>query len=315
MIPAARSFALIAAILTALLPFPTHSQDAEPPVVAELVVTARTPGPPWWRVTNGASTVFILGLPMGPTPRRLAWDRAPLVRRLSGANEVILPPSFTAGLGDIPALLRMRSQVRTRTPVAEQLPPALAARFAAAVARTRYPMRRYEGWDVLVGAQILRGDYIRDAGLDDLATFNEVVRTARSRRTRQHPISYRAMPVLRSALDARSRARTLACVEGNLAAVETSPARYQAAAQGWAAGDVRRAIDVPHGVDQCAEAMLEGFVRRATDDEVAAIASALTHPGRSVALVPLRRLVVRGGVIEQLRARGFTVSDPREALD
>src|SRR5262249_8159804 len=114
---------------------------------------------------------------------------------------------------------------------------------------------------------------------------------------------------------ARSNARTLACVEGDLAAVEVTPARYLAAAQGWAAGDVRAAIDVPHGVDLCAEAMLEGFVRRATDDEVAAIVAALQRPGRSVALVPLRRLVVRGGVIEQLRARGFTVTDPREALD
>lgn len=311
----ARVLAIIASISISLLPLPTHSQDTQPPLVAELVVIARTPGPAWWRVTQDDSNVYIFGLPMGPTPRDLAWDRSVLVRRLTGANMVILPPTITAGLGDIPALLRMRDQIRTRTPVAQQLPPALATRFAAAVVRVRRPASRYEGWDVLIGGQMLRGDYLRDIGLNDMATVNEAVRTARSRRAPQRSLNYRATPLLRSALEARSGAHTLGCVAANLESVETPAARYRAAAEGWAAGDVGRAIDLPQGVDRCAEAMLQGFVDRSNADVVAAIAAALQRPGVSVALVPLRRLVTRGGVIQQLRGRGYTIADPTQQLD
>jgi hypothetical protein len=308
---------ILAVAIAALIPgvAGSISNDNDPPVVEALVVIARIPGPPWWRVTHGASTVYILGLPSGPTPSGLRWDQSGLTRRLTGANLVILPPTFTAGLRDIPALLRVRAQLRTRTPLAQQLPPALNQRFQAAEQRLRQPPSRYEGWDALIAAQMLRGDYLRQQRLSDQDALNQVVRVARSRRLPQRAFPYAAMPVLRSAVGERSAAATLACVEGSLQSVEASAERYRAAAQGWANGDVRRAIDVPHGIDLCAEVMLEGFVNRSTADEVAAVDQALQRPGRAVALIPIRRLVTRGGVVEQLRARGYQVFDPASRED
>jgi hypothetical protein len=47
-------------------------------------------------------------------------------------------------------------------------------------------------------------------------------------------------------------------------------------------------------------------------DEAAAIAAALKRPGHAIALVPLRPLLAQNGVLERLRAQGFTVKTPGE---
>lgn len=289
--------------------------DDDPPVVSELVVTARLPGPAWWRVTRGASTVYVLGLPMGPTPRNLAWDQTVLRRRLAGAQVVIMPPTVSAGLRDIPALLRTRAQLRTRTPISQQLPPPLADRFAHAVVRLRRPASRYEGWDALIAGQMLRGDYMQQSGLNDFAVIQQVVGAARRARAPLRALNYRAVPLLHSAMDERSPETTRRCVETNLVEVETPVSRFRAAADAWAHGDVRGAIDLPRGANDCAELMLDGFLQRSNQETTAAIVAALARPGRSVALVPIRRLVTRGGVVERLRAAGYTVDDPTHTAD
>lgn len=294
---------------------PPAISDDDPPVVSELVVTARLPGPAWWRVTRGASTVYILGLPMGPTPRNMAWDQSVLRRRLTGAQVVIMPPTVSAGVRDIPALLRARAQLRTRTPIAQQLPPDLAARFASAVVRLHRPASRYEGWDALVAGQILRGDYMQQSGLNDLTAIQQVVGAARRARVPQRALNYRAVPMLRSAMSERSPEATRRCVETNLTEIETPTSRFRAAAEAWAHGDVRGAIDLPRGANDCAELMLDGFLRQSNQETTAAIAAALSRPGRSVALVPIRRLVTRGGVVERLRAEGYQVDDPTHTAD
>ncbi|HWW26787.1 MAG TPA: TraB/GumN family protein, partial [Caulobacter sp.] len=45
-------------------------------------------------------------------------------------------------------------------------------------------------------------------------------------------------------------------------------------------------------------------------DAVKAIASALKQPGKAVAVIELRSLLAEGGVLEQLKAKGFTVETP-----
>ena len=289
--------------------------DADPPVVSELVVTARLPGPAWWRVTRGASTVYVLGLPMGPTPRNFAWDQSVLRRRLTGAEVVIMPPTVSAGLRDIPALLRTRAQLRTRIPIARQLPPARADRFAQAVTRLRRPAGRYEGWDALIAGQMLRGDYIQQSGMTDFGAIQQVVGAARRARVPQRALNYSAVPLLRSAMSERSDETTRRCVETSLTEVETPISRFRAAADAWAHGDVRGAIDLPRGANDCAELMLDGFLQRSNQETTAAIEAALARPGRSVALVPIRRLVTRGGVVERLRAAGYVVDDPTHIAD
>ena len=71
---------------------PIAVDDPESTIVSELVITAPTPGPAWWRVSKGPSVVWIIGLPAAATPRKMAWDKRPLERRLDGAKALLMPP-------------------------------------------------------------------------------------------------------------------------------------------------------------------------------------------------------------------------------
>src|SRR4051794_39202123 len=73
--------ALAQAPLTSARPDPN---DPDSVLVEELVVTARLPGPAWWTVSNGTTTVYVLGAP-SLAPKHMAWDRAIFERRLAGS--------------------------------------------------------------------------------------------------------------------------------------------------------------------------------------------------------------------------------------
>ena len=48
------------------------------------------------------------------------------------------------------------------------------------------------------------------------------------------------------------------------------------------------------------------------NDTAASIARALARPGHSVAIVNLRTLLASDGVLQQLRARGYTITTPED---
>jgi hypothetical protein len=54
------------------------------------------------------------------------------------------------------------------------------------------------------------------------------------------------------------------------------------------------------------------FDARAKADQVAAIEAALAKPGHALAVVQLRPLLAKGGVLDQLRAKGYQVKTPGE---
>ena len=83
--------------------------DPQANVVDALVVSAKLPGPAWWRVSDGDTTIYVLGVPSA-LPKGMAWDRSVLERRLDGASVLLTPPVWQAGLTDIPAMLRLRAR-------------------------------------------------------------------------------------------------------------------------------------------------------------------------------------------------------------
>ena len=98
MTPAKLSGLLVATLLiaapacaqVALNPARPDPNDPDATLVEELVVTARLPGPAWWRVSDGDTTVYVLGAP-SVAPKHQEWDRQLFERRLEGASQVILP--------------------------------------------------------------------------------------------------------------------------------------------------------------------------------------------------------------------------------
>lgn len=306
-----KRLALIAAV--ALAPLAAHAQvdDPEANLVEALVVNAKLPGPAWWKVSDADTTIYILGT-LAALPKGAAWDTSVLDHRLDGAFALIMPPVGRAGITDIPAMLKLRGKLKSDQPL-DQAAPELAPRLAKVRAQLGKAPDSYNGWTPL-GAGVMIGiDYQKASKLDAGEPERTVQRLARKHRVKAKPAGvYKAMPMVKAAVKGHSEEAGRLCLEGVLSEVEAGTGAVQAAAKAWARGDVRGAISGPRNFQRCMRSLpgMSDMQQRGTADEVNALTEALKTPGHAVALFSMRGLVAQGGVLDQLRARGFTVRTP-----
>lgn len=309
----------LAAALSLALAAPAAGQagrradDPEGALVEELIVTARERGPAWWRVSDADTTVYILGVPGGPLPADMKWDRAVLERRMTGAHSVIMGTTLTAGLKDVPALLRARARLKSKAPMEATLPPTLRMRFAAARERLGKPAGRYAGWQPVVAGQFLLFDAYGGrprVSVEDVARSLARKAKAPIRRSSRYDL----VPFLNAAIAGLTPQIQEGCLDGALDDVEAGPQRARRAAEGWARGDTAAALTAPRNFDRCLLILSGGAAlwRNSTRDSAGDIADALKTPGHAVAVVNLRRLLAEDGVIAALEARGLEVKGPGE---
>lgn len=290
------------------------STDPNAALVEELVVTAADPGPAWWTVSNGASTVYVLGTP-GLAPKRMQWDQTVFNRRLAGASEVIVPfENFRVKtLGALGAGLNYL-RLKSSQPYEERLSPVAQARFAAAREKIGQPAKRYATHNPLAAGVQLSIDY-REAFELTTTDPTKLIKLLAGRAGK--PIvekSYDLGPQL-GAIIRTPAAAGQACLEEVLTQIEAGPEVTRAAARAWAAGDVRAALGNERTYERCI-ALTPGALAldaRVKRDTVAAIEAALARPGHAIAVVPLRPLLAQGGVLDQLRARGLAIKTPAES--
>ena len=315
-----RRLAILAATSAALLTASTaHAQtapgldDPEANVVEALVVSARLPGPAWWRISDGDTTIYMLGV-LQALPKGQAWDTSVLDHRLDGAFAVILPPEGKAGIGDLPAALALRGKLKSKEPL-EASAGGLASKLARARATLGKGPDAYEGWSPLGAGIMIAGDYRKSVRLETAEPERTIGRLARKHGVKaRRAATYKAMPLIRTAVREHSREAGLICLEGVLDEVNAGPEAARAAARAWARGDVRGAIAGPRNFQRCLLALpgMADLERKGTQDEVEALSAAMRTPGHAVAVYGIRSLVARGGVLDQMRARGFEVSTPGE---
>jgi len=310
--PIAVVVALAALVSSVAVAAPPPDADPEAVVVSELVVQAKTVGPAWWRVTNGASTVWVIGAPSG-LPKGVKWNNALLSARLTGARRMIVPPAYGVGLGDIFGAIALRGKLKTKAPIEASLPADLRARYLADSALLRQEPGRYDHWKPAVAGLIMLGDFRKRAAVDE----NQPLAAARSLAGRKGvrvtpAAAYKAMPFLKTLAGDLTDAVNLACLADSLQEIEAGSGRVQTAAQAWARGDVRGALTAERGFERCLASFPEftAQVRQTMADEAAAIDRDLQTPGVSVAVIPLRSLVARDGVLSLLAARGYQVRTP-----
>jgi uncharacterized protein YbaP (TraB family) len=308
-----KRLALIAAL--ALAPVAAHAQvdDPEANLVEALVVNAKLPGPAWWKVSDADTTIYILGT-LAALPKGAAWDTSVLDHRLDGAFALIMPPVGRAGITDIPAMLKLRGKLKSDQPL-DQAAPELAPRLAKVRAQLGKAPDSYNGWSPL-GAGVMIGiDYQKVSKLDGGEPERTVQRLARKHKVKAKPAGvYKAMPMVKALVKGHSEEAGRLCLEGVLSEVEAGIGATQAAAKAWATGDVRGAIAGPRNFQRCMRSLpgMSDMQQRGTADEVNALAEALKTPGHAVALFSMRGLVAQGGVLDQLRAKGFTVRTPAD---
>ena len=312
------------AAMSAVLAWPALAQTPTPPatpapydpdavLVEELVVVGNLPGPAWWTVSDADTTVYVLGSPT-LAPKHMAWDRGVFDRRLAGASEVIVPfqdvrVTFTGALGAAFNFMRLKSSKAFE----DTLDPATRARFAAARAKLGQPASHYGTRNPLAAGLRLATDY-RDRNALTNADPTKLIKLLAKQA--HVPVVQRSYDIgsLMGAVLRTPEASGRACFDEVLAQAEAGPGVTHEAARAWAKGDVRGALANERTYERCIALVpgAQAFDARTKADEVADIERALGKPGHAIAVVPLRPLLSQGGVLDQLRAKGFTVKTPGE---
>ena len=297
--------------LTPTAQLPAGVVDPNETLVEELVVTARLPGPAWWRVSNGESTVYVLGAPT-VAPKRQQWDQLQFNRRLEGANAVILPfTGLKVKLAGAPGAALSYLRLKSGKPFEDSLDPAARERFAAVRDKLGQPADHYKTKHPLAAALILTDDYREKEGLTTADPAKLIKLLAQRSNVKVVQRSYDLGPLL-GAVTRTSKAAGAACLDEVMGEIEAGPGRTLAASRAWASGDVAGALGAERSYERCIAVTpgAQAFDARVKGDLAKDIETALKAPGHAIAVAPLRTLLAQGGVLDQLRAKGYEVKTP-----
>ncbi|MCR5874308.1 TraB/GumN family protein [Phenylobacterium sp. J426] len=294
-----------ALVLPARAQVPPAPVDPDAALVEELVVVARLPGPAWWRVSDGDTVVYVLGVP-SLAPKRMEWDRAIFENRLAGANAVVLP--FTniraKGVGVLGSGLNLL-RLRSGGPFEDRLDSTTQRRFVAVRERLGYPAKHYPTSNPLAAGVQLASDYRERSNLTTTDPAKLVELLARQRGVPVVEKTYDIGPLLGAILRTSSQVGRI-CFDEVLAQAEAGPGVTLQAARAWAAGNVPGALENERTYERCL-AMVPGgraFDERMKADTAAAIVAQLRKPGHAIVLVPLRPCWRRGACWTACAAKG-----------
>ena len=290
--------------------------DSQANLVEELVVNARLPGPAWWKVTDGDTTVYVMGVPAF-APDKLDFDDSVLRRRLDGANVLIIGQEPEVRILSLLALIPGRGkQFIMGKPMRETLQPDLRARLEKQLAARGKPLTEYDDLKPALAGFVIAND--RGGGVSiTLGNLTDRIRDlAKSKDVAVQPRvkkldDYDLIGMVKSLAEAPEPLQAL-CLDAGLKQAENGLATLRETADQWAEGQVREVVSDERGYQRCLASTpwIARQFRDGQDDAVGAITSALKKPGKAVALIELRSLLAEGGVLDRLRAKGFTVTTP-----
>ncbi len=292
-------------------PAPAEPDAAPATTVDALVVRAARPGPAFWKVTRGASTVWVMGAPSA-LPKGLPWKQDELKAHLRNARVLIVGTGgYTFNIADIFTLIFSGKQFRSDQPLSATLPPDLLARYEAARSGLRAPERVNELKPGFAGV-ILSSSFQRSLNMDFGQPERTITRDAFLRVHSERVGRSDVVDVIKI-FSEMSPAMARTCVEDAVRQVEAGRDRMLEAARGWTTGDLRVAISAERGLDNCIERdpRVAAESARNMTEVTNAILEALNKPGKAVAVVDLRPLLTKGGIIERLMAQpGVKVITP-----
>ena len=315
----AASGALAQQAVDASGPIDLRRVDPEANLVEELVVNARLPGPAWWKVTDADTTVYVLGVP-ALVPSKLEVDHSVLKRRLDGANVLIMGQEADVSVVRLVALaVGGRKLFLMDQPMRQTLSPDLRARLEA---RLKLIKEAPDSMDKIkpafAGFLVAHSQEGGHVAINLGGVTGRIRELARDRALEKRPriqnlSDYSLVGAIKTLAQAPQPLQAL-CLDAGLRQAENGEGGLQRSAEAWARGEVRQVVSADRGFQRCLASTpaIARELRDGRDDAVRAIGAALKTPGKAVAVIELRSLLAQDGVLDQLRARGFTVTTPGE---
>ena len=314
-------FALLSAALLVSTAAPTLAQSSPPvddpnAVVEELVVTARYPGPAFWRVSDADSEVWIIGV-TSRIPSNFVWDKTRTANILKGANGLILPSVATAKLGEVIKFtiknLKNFDNEGNRT-LEQVLPSSVANHYRQLPPAFRRDDLLKSNFRPVFAGFALESRAIKAGGWTsaeaDIVTLAKKA-GVRTRRAAETP----ALP-LATALMTMSEANQAECFDAFITDVDNNIATIETISKAWANGHTAellretRASEISDCLYRVNDIKSRGDVVFQT--EIKTIKAALDQPGKTVMIASVRPLVAQNGILARLKAEGLTVRTPAD---
>lgn len=295
---------------------PQPAKLEEPNEVEAVVVVARRAGVPVWWVSQGPATMVLIGH-IDNVPAGAAWSPAELDRAVGMSRKVILPAQARVTPADFGrALFRHRSILglpKGKT-LHDYVSPELAERLKALHGRGLLEDDYLTTHPQSVASQLHRSVGARDRDGPDAASVARG--SARSRKVPTRPISVVGAGGLIDTFLEAGPAAYVRCLEraADLAEGGRGPVRQRV--EHWTRSRVPEAMASPvePALGSCSAVKPE-LARALREEWRQALAQELNTPGVSLAVVPLRYLAERDGLLDQLLAQGLEVQGPRWRRD
>ncbi len=307
-------------LVVGLFSLASRADQAPPQVMDDLVVTGERTGPGLWHVHRGTAQVWILGS-MSPLPRGITWRSKQVEQILDGTNQVLVQKPFDIGIARILWLLlteRSVLMVGGGKRLKDVMPADLHARFAAQRAKYTDDPTKWERFRPLIAAAFLQQAAFHQVGLSGRLDIGASMRAL----AKKHHVGVREVKIagvgdVLEALKTLPPATENACVKASLVTTESGLPRLIDRAQAWANGNVERIANLPEPaeVDACRAALDAGtgaadliaLMRRTW---IGTLEKSLQNGGVTVAVVNIDLLLEHGGLLDELRAKGYEVEAP-----
>jgi uncharacterized protein YbaP (TraB family) len=296
------------------------STEQPAPAPEEIVVTAERAGPGMWHVHRGDANVWILGS-ISPLPRDITWRSKQVESVLESASQVLVQKPIEISVPRILWMLiadRKYLMVGGGKRLKDVLPPELHARFAEQRAKVGDDKDKWERYRPIIAAAFLQQAAFHQVNLSMRLDLGAALRVlAKKHGVRVEEVKVAGVSDMLEALKTMPAATERTCVEASLSTIETGLPRLVDRAQAWASGNFERIESTPElkEVNACRNALDAGkgaldVIGRIRQTWLVNIESHLRSAGTTIAIVNLDLLLERGGLLDQLRAKGYEIDAP-----
>jgi uncharacterized protein YbaP (TraB family) len=290
------------------------------PVLDEIVVTAERAGPGMWHVHRGAANVWILGS-ISPLPRDITWRSRQVEQVLESTSQVLVQKPLEISVPRILWMLiadRKYLMVGGGKKLKDVMPPELHARFAAQRSKVTDDAGKWEHYRPIIAAAFLQQAAFHQVNLSMRLDLGAALRElAKKHGVRIEEIKVAGVSDMLEALKTMPAATERTCVEASLTTIESGLPRLVERAQAWTVGNVDRIENLPElkEVDACRTALDAGkgaldVIGRIRQTWLQNIEKYLRSAGTTIAVINLDMLLERGGLLDELRAKGYEVDPP-----
>ncbi len=286
----------------------------------EVVVTGERTGPGMWHVHHRNSHLYILGA-MAPLPKGMTWRSAQVETVLDHANRVYVQKPFEIGIVRILWILiteRKVLMISGGKHLKDVMPANLYARFSALRSRYTSDADKWEHYRPIIATAFLQQAAFHQVGLSARIDLGASVRSlAKKRDVPLSEVKIAGVGDVLDALKTMQPATENSCVAASLVTIESGLKRLMDRAQAWATGNLERlaTLHQPPEVDACLAALDSGaatgdLIGRLKRTWFETLDKSLQSDGTTLAVVNMDILLGKGGLLEELQAKGYEVDAP-----